>query len=123
MTREIKFRAWNKENKIMHQPCSMVSNWDSKTMSYQTETPVCNYMQFTGLHDKNGKEIYEGDIIQRYQDEIFEVRWEELQSGFGVYIGVLKPRSHWRELYKFLDFEIIGNIYENPELLSVKSNV
>ena len=82
-----------------------------------------NSQEYTGLHDNNGKEIYEGDIIQRYQDEIFEVRWEELQSGFGVYIGVLKPRSHWRELYKFLDFEIIGNIYENPELLSVKSNV
>lgn len=85
--------------------------------------------QFTGLHDKNGKEIYEGDILQ---DEfcVYKVVFED-----GCFVGIveklLKPCGTQKGLCYTLndilnlisdDTEIIGNIYENPELLERSSN-
>ena len=76
-------------------------------------TAVFKLMQFTGLLDKNGKEVFEGDILShddtngRYEDESMLgkrriVKWNEKNGGFNLH-----PK-HW---------EVIGNIYENPELL------
>lgn len=137
--RQIKFRAWNKENKIMHQPCSMVSNWDSKTMSYETETPYCIYMQYTGLKDQNGQEIYEGDIMKVLDRDWFDK--EKDTKTFIVYyandsfilttlVGIDERKKEnpntynkdWIEAklsrsYGRDRFEIIGNIYQNSELL------
>ena len=66
-------------------------------------------MQFTGLLDKNGKEIYEGDILKyrgklSFNDPPFVVEWQN-------------DDARWTEFYPSNNFEVIGNIYENPELL------
>lgn len=77
-------------------------------------------MQFTGLLDKSGKEIYEGDIVNvlkhyegdsLYQDEICETKF----SDGGFYFTKPGKLGSYFEPYK--ECEIIGNIYENPELL------
>ena len=87
-------------------------------------------MQFTGLLDKNGKEIYEGDIIKSKEtdevyriDEMLPAHRQDHSTNIGYYIGgkyeIRKGVGYtgddwmsWTEMY-----EIIGNIYENPELI------
>ena len=70
------------------------------------------WMQFTGLHDKNGKEIYEGDILQ-YTDNFNRPITGVVQYlGNGFWIEE-KDETH----YMPNDREVIGNIYENPELI------
>ena len=70
--------------------------------------------EFTGLHDKNGKEIYEGDIVKHYKG-IFEVKWNNDFAGFEFY----SLQIRWDLNSLLTDTEVIGNIYENPKLLEV----
>lgn len=84
-------------------------------------------MQSTGLHDKNGKEIFEGDIVKRYRSPFFKAKWEYqietvikeeasllLGREFGKNFGTIPFNSPFA---KSVLLEVIGNIYENPELL------
>jgi YopX protein. len=74
-------------------------------------------MQFTGLTDKNGKEIYEGDVLKRY-GEIAVVEWNNDQCGFmplNNYNHCCGREGDWSG--DGGDIEVVGNIYENPELL------
>ena len=77
--------------------------------------------QFTGLVDKNGKEIYEGDILRISRDIVYKARIVDTESHVcEVYYGTdgfwLKGRFHHRHITDW-DTEAIGNIFENPELL------
>ena len=98
--REIKFRAWDTQEKRMIYPkTGAVNNLESWEILQLFDT----VMQYTGLKDKNGKEIYEGDIVRI--------------AGYGLYeVGypfITLFQSHFENDVE----EIIGNIYENPELL------
>jgi uncharacterized phage protein (TIGR01671 family) len=106
--RELKFRAWNKKDKRI-------------TGNIELGDAVVDFtgyilMQFTGLKDKNGKEIYEGDIlIHHYYHENGIVIWHTAQSRWALEYFDKKTQ----ELFPIDkdSFEVIGNIYKNLELL------
>lgn len=107
--RQIKFRAWDYYDKKM---VDMPINHSGYTLNEVFENVVdedrYGLMQFTGLLDKNGKEIYEGDIVE-HNLLLSEVRWSDEWGTWEVYDNDMLGNHH-----KVL--EVIGNIYENPEL-------
>jgi len=123
--REIKFRAWDKVEKVWY-------DWESGALEYEKDhhskkhgTCVVAYfdliedfvlMQFTGLHDKNGKEIYEGDIIVQ-GDRTFTIEWGVEDAAFWKANIQEEGRRYFYTRATAKDCEVIGNIYENPELL------
>ena len=117
--REIKFRAWDKDNK------EMLYELDNKGYHEDLMKPFDNLdtksyyeiMQFTGLFDKNGKEIYEGDIIE-YKNVLFVVEWEKEFCQFKL--SFIEKEGFLDLGYKTRELKIIGNIYENPELVEDK---
>ena len=127
--REIKFRAWDKDKQEM-------ISWEElkKTYCLFLDTPndwLLEVMQYTGLKDARGREIFEGDIVGDHSfyaaDEIGVVKFGEFHadSAGGEYGYVecwgwyIEGKSYdWRAgHFKNLEIEVIGNIYENPELL------
>ena len=107
--REIKFRAWDNHNKIWLD--TELFNIVCNTGKLQRNGSAgfiggVDILQYTGLKDKNGVEIYEGDIVKYEYGQIFEIKWD---------YGLL---SHLENIW----FKIIGNIYENPELTEEKPN-
>lgn len=137
MNREIKFRGKNYENKWKYGDLVQEKWGQGKAIMIKKETTAWSVLedtvgQYTGLHDKNGKEIYEGDIVL-YQD------WEMAYEGGGNDSFINKGIVEYCEdnccfnvterqtvdladvLYKDNeDLEVIGNIYDNPELLGEK---
>jgi hypothetical protein len=123
MSREIKFRAYHKERKEIFEIASI--DFEEKKAALMNgiikllnvDFKQFELLQYTGLKDKNGKEIYEGDIIIcKYGPQIaMEVKW--IDEGFRTlvkydgdnYVGFVKESA-----------EVIGNIYENKNLLEVK---
>ena len=119
--REIKFRVWDKENKEMLDVEAL--HWDDCTREFLIRTTMYSdyftpeeLMQFTGLYDKNGKEIYEGDIVKA---KFFEKHITgEIEFALGAFFVTGSSVSD-NQMFIFNDFEVVGNIYENPELLEV----
>ena len=118
--REIKFRAWDSSKKIMHfgREFSIALNGDIRFL----DVSPCDYalrdqeiMQFTGLLDKNGKEIYEGDIV-KYDDSSFGIPNAGYRKCVVAYIAP-EFAPYALSNVSGRDVEIIGNIHENPELV------
>ncbi len=113
MSREIKFRAWDEDNKVMLKPQDLSQsgaywNWLGKIDA--------QLMQYTGLKDKNGKEIYEGDIVT--VDGAIDKRGRVVTWDIAEYM--LDPEyepSDLGNLWLSQRLEVIGNIHVNPELL------
>jgi hypothetical protein len=138
--REIKFRAWNEETKEM-------INLDTAAegeLPYTGEWPINAifrdlpkhwsyvFIQYTGLHDKNGKEIYEGDILGSRDGlpiagavewrgcGFVLVSWRETSREYGITADgeLLYAKNEFvDDLWAYSGVEVMGNIYENPELL------
>lgn len=140
--REIKFRAWNKHAQTMYEDVMIHGNKiiiakyniessgedvliEPMTYNMNTDPPSWSLMQYTGLKDKSGKEIFESDVvaIPLYGNTI--VIWNE-----GVCAFQFAYRAHGKgtsidgrmtnTLYAYKsekDYEVVGNIHQNPELL------
>lgn len=134
MTRQIKFRCWDKEKKKMSAGFDIHGLYTSPDDTWidvtddsglEVENPLQQeLMQFTGLLDKNGKECFEGDIVKRYEhDDICEVVYRDYWGAF-VFKGKTEipsvGHSYMHSGHTVFPWEIIGNIYEHPELLTSK---
>lgn len=126
----LKFRVWDKVNKKMIDALELTS--EGYKMRFNLEERTSDdivWLQFTGLHDKNGKEIYEGDIINDWEGNDCVVTWI---FEWGMYASLFSHeysnyKSHcidsidetmfWTFPIENKEASIIGNIYENPELL------
>ena len=122
--RTIKFRAWDKENKEMLEIEDL--HWDECTREFLIRTTMYSdyftpeemmLMQYTGLHDKNGKEIYEGDIIKV---KMYDGKYENYKIVFrnAEFEAINEDDTNFiaTDVWNIYT-EVIGNIYENPELL------
>jgi len=128
--REIKFRAWDTKRRIMLPEFDIV---DAMTGSIGDVPENLIFLQYTGLKDKNGNEIYEGDILAtkgyRTNKYIYPrvVVFDEFGvstepgSGHETVIGWGMKDEELGEIENIdTRLEVIGNIYENPELLKLK---
>jgi uncharacterized phage protein (TIGR01671 family) len=127
--REIKFRAWDKIHKEIKEVA--IISWISRfaalwnvrgnvRITIDRDFGDIELMQYTGLKDKNGKEIYEGDIVYaKCCEKYLEVYWNDI--GCGGWWFTEKIDGDMYPVGKIdLDWlEVKGNIYENPELLEV----
>ena len=130
--REIKFRAWDEQKKVMHFDFQFIKSGDrgNDWIIFQSDKENFNgnfnpyfsqqlkIMQYTGLKDKNGVEIYEGDIVNVHSYTVTGLGKVGFNKGSFVFNKFEYPTS--QVLHSFSEIEIIGNIYENPELLENK---
>lgn len=111
--REIKFRAWDKIEEVMLDWKSLTDTFFAHKCDTIFNDKSIILMQYTGLKDKNDVEIFEEDIVEYYECSIKEIEKVEFLHGCFCPIG----QSDWIDNNKIHDMKIIGNIYENPELI------
>ena len=123
----LKYRAWDKHGQKMFANDELII-WNGNVYANDSKKLTCNnlkgwsiddeyLMQSTGLVDKNGKEIFEGDIVKMAKDVYSEpTYYEVVRHRGGAYR--LESKQHGCELWlRHTDCEVVGNVYENKELL------
>lgn len=128
-----KYRMWNEIISRLHSVDGLY--FDREVAQYKDEVGVSRFIKFkntilmqsTGLYDENGKEIFEGDIVQ-FEDYYIESDLPYINRGIvewsqGQFTITNRASVEMEDLLEgeFLDLTIIGNIYENPELLQEQS--
>ena len=134
--RIIKFRAWDETRKQMGQ-VSFICNQDLDKIRYWFRdeefsgyTTTIKLMQYTGLKDKNGKEIYEGDIVKGVMEAGAGMQSKQgkeclfvvtvITDGWGDKFNlkqITELKGDYRTFPNFKNTEVVGNVYENKELL------
>lgn len=127
-----KFRAWDKHGQKMFANDELII-WNGNVYANDSKKLTCNnlkgwsiddeyLMQSTGLKDKNGKEIFEGDIVKMSKDVYSEpTYYEVVRHRGGAYR--LESKQHGCELWlRHTDCEVVGNVYENQEYLKKRGN-
>ena len=135
--RKIKLRAWDEESQKIY----YVVTLDTESVYGKCEVPILRVitgkmldeyqpeyktvydytlMQYTGLKDKNGVEIYEGDIVENttqtvYLGDKYEVVWNKNYAGYQLMSNGFT--SNIPLIQNFMSYKVIGNIFENPELI------
>jgi uncharacterized phage protein (TIGR01671 family) len=116
---EIKFRIYNPEKKKIIEsgatPMMLHSFFEHTAVLYTRDKMV--YQQFTGLLDNNGVEIYMGDICEFENEDRFIVSMEDWLEVYAEWIGDPECEDQKRDLYRIGRSKVIGNIYENKDLI------
>ena len=115
--REILFRGWDEKNKEMVDNINLLFSNHLNDCFEEYEECGLKIMQYTGLKDRNGKEIYEGDVLDHPMQgkRVVYYPFNERVASYGlreISTGMCSTLQDSHRVY-----EIIGNIYENPELL------
>lgn len=137
MSRDLKFRVWNTVLKKYVCP-NVVEQKDGLWLNLGNEDNLYEFEQYTGLKDKNGKEIYEGDIVRLYEHDWWDGKIvkhhknPKIEGNFVVYYNDDTASFEMENTQPYEDngirgvepfgfasqeYEVIGNIHENPELL------
>ena len=121
--RDIRFRALTQEGNII---CDIgcIEFFEDGIIVVNDEIPVKELMQYTGLKDKNGKEIYEGDIVSGFGNRMI-VFYNELRAMFALdyitdYPRMNLPSRQTSPNDDWCEYEVIGTIHENPTLIEEK---